>query len=197
VKDVLDAERVVVAIAGPNGAGKSTFHATRIADSGLHFINKDVLAKELGVGPYQAAELARRTRESFLAMGEPFVFETVFSDPAGEKLQFLQRAKAAGYTVVLCFIGLADVALSKQRVAERMVRGGHGVPEEKLEERFGRTLRNLAAAVRVLPHVFVHDNGDPASPFREVAVFRSGKRIDGGGRLPAWFPGRGPRRRGS
>lgn len=196
MKDPLDAERVVVAVAGPNGAGKSTFYAIRLAAAGLHFVNADVLARELGVGPYEAAELARRTRESLLAMGEPFVFETVFSDPAGEKLEFLQRAAAAGYTVVLCFIGLSEVALSKQRVAARVIRGGHAVPEEKLEEWFGRSLRNLAEAIRVLPHVHVYDNSDPASPFREVAVFRSGRRVDGGDPLPVWLPGRRPRRRG-
>lgn len=196
MKDRLDAEPVVVAIAGPNGAGKSTFHAIRLAEAGLHFINADVLAKEVGVGPYEAADLARRTRESFLAMRESFVFETVFSDPEGEKLQFLLRAKDAGYTVVLCFIGLADVTLSKQRVAARVVRGGHPVPERKLEERFGRTLRNLEAALRVLPHVIVYDNSDPRSPFREVAVYRSGKRVGGTRPLPPWIPGARQRGRG-
>jgi predicted ABC-type ATPase len=189
VKDLLDAELVVVAIAGPNGAGKSTFYATRISDAGLHFVNADVLAREVGVGPYEAAELARRARESFLAMPESFAFETVFSDPDGEKLRFLLKAKKAGYTVVLCFVGLKDVTLSKQRVAARVVRGGHPVPEEKLEERFGRTLQNLERAIRVLPHVFVYDNSDPSFPFREVAVFRSGKRVGGAEPLPPWFPG--------
>jgi len=194
VKDLLDAEPVVVAIAGPNGAGKSTFHAIRIAPAGLHFVNADVLAKELGVGAYEAAELARRTRESLLTMRESFVFETVFSDPAGDKLDFLLRAKAAGYTVVLCFVGLADVELSKQRVAARVVRGGHPVPEKKLEERFDRTMRNLEQAIRVLPHVLVYDNSDPSWPLREVAVFRSGERVDDHGPLPAWFPARRRRR---
>lgn len=193
---MLDAELVVVAIAGPNGAGKSTFYALRIAESGLHFVNADVLAKEVGVGPYEAADLAQRTRETFLAMRESFVFETVFSDPEGEKLQFLLRAKGAGYTVVLCFIGLTDVALSKQRVAARVIRGGHPVPERKLEERFGRSLRNLEAALRVLPHVFVYDNSDPRSPFREVAVFRGGRRVAGSDPLPPWFPGARRRTRG-
>ncbi len=196
MKDPLDAELVVVAIAGPNGAGKSTFYASRLSEAGLHFINADVLAKEVGVGPYEAAELARRTRETFLAMQESFAFETVFSDAAGEKLQFLLKAKDAGYTVVLCFIGLTDVALSKQRVAERVVRGGHPVPDEKLEERFGRTIHNLDQAIRALPHVLVYDNSDPAFPFREVAVFRSGKRVSGVEPLPAWFPGRRRRGRG-
>jgi predicted ABC-type ATPase len=194
VKELPDAAPVVVAIAGPNGAGKSTFHAIRLAAAGLRFVNADVLAKAVGAGPYEAAELARRTRESLLVLRESFVFETVFSDPAGEKLDFLLRAKAAGYTVVLCFIGLADVALSKQRVAERVVRGGHPVPEAKLEERFGRTLRNLERAVRVLPSVLVYDNSDPAWPLREVAVYRSGERVDDHGPLPPWFPA--GRRRG-
>jgi predicted ABC-type ATPase len=43
------------------------------------------------------------------------------SDPVGEKLEFLQRASALGYTVVLCFIGLESSDLSDERVAMRVM----------------------------------------------------------------------------
>ena len=55
---LLDARPVVVAIAGSNGAGKTTFFHAHLADTGLRFVNADDLALEMGVGAYEAAELA-------------------------------------------------------------------------------------------------------------------------------------------
>jgi predicted ABC-type ATPase len=161
-----DARPIVVALAGPNGAGKTTFYEAHLQRSGLRFVNADELARELGVDPYAAAEVAKRLSESLVKARESFVFETVFSDPVGEKLRFLKLARAQGYTVVLCFIGLEGSDLSEERVA---------------------MLRNLAKAIRELPHVLVYDNSDLAHPFRKVAEFDEGKRVGAKGRLPAWL----------
>jgi hypothetical protein len=48
---------------------------------------------------------------------ESFVFETVPSDPVGDKLAFLKEAARAGYTVVLRFIGISGPDVSEERVA--------------------------------------------------------------------------------
>ncbi len=114
-------------IAGPNGAGKTTFFRAHLEPLGLRYINADDLARELDTDAYEAAELAAHVRAALIEEKESFVFETVFSDPAGEKLAFLSGAAAQGYTVVLCFIGLESVELSEARVAQRVLRGGHDV----------------------------------------------------------------------
>lgn len=103
----LDKRPVVVALAGPNGAGKTTFYEAHLKDSGLRFLNADILAGELGIDAYQGAEIAAKLRLEFLNQGESFVFETVFSDPVGDKLSFLKQAGQQGHTVVMCFIGIA------------------------------------------------------------------------------------------
>jgi predicted ABC-type ATPase len=100
----LDERPIVVAVAGPNGAGKTTFHHAHLEPAGLPFMNADVLANELGMDPYDAARAADALRRALLERKESFVFETVFSDPVGEKLAFLKEAADAGYTVVLCFV---------------------------------------------------------------------------------------------
>lgn len=182
-----DARPIVVALAGPNGAGKSTFYRAHLSSAGLRFVNADDLAREVGVGPYEAATLADRLRRELVAARESFVFETVFSDPVGGKLSFLRETAASGYTVVLCFIGLESVRASEERVAMRVAQGGHDVPPTKLRSRYPRTLRNLAAAIRDLPHVVVYDNSDLATPFREVARFEHGTRTGGRGALPRWL----------
>src|SRR5260370_4545531 len=112
-----DRRPISVAIAGPNGAGKTRFFHAHLASSGLRFVNADVLAAELAIDPYEAARLANALRRALVARAESFVFETVFSDPVGERITFLEEAVRCGYVVVLCYIGLSGPNQSAERVA--------------------------------------------------------------------------------
>jgi len=183
----LDHSPIVVALAGPNGAGKSTFFEAHLKSSGLRFLNADVLAKELEVDAYDAARMVAALRVELVRHGESFVFETVFSDPVGDKLAFLKQTAQSGYAVVLCFIGIADVNTSEQRVAMRVSQGGHDVPTEKLIARFPRTPANLSAAIRELPCVLVFDNDDLRTPFRHVAVFANSRPLLLKQPVPSWL----------
>lgn len=155
--------------------------------AGLRFINADVLARELSLSSYAAADVAEVLRRQLMERGESFVFETVFSDPVGDKLAFLQSAVAAGYNVVLCFVGISGPAVSEERVAMRVSQGGHDVPAEKLVTRFPRTMTNLKTAIRDLPHVWIFDNDDLRIPFRHVAVFESGQPAYLSKPTPGWL----------
>jgi len=187
VNEILDRRPLLVAIAGPKGAGKTTFFEVFLKAMGLPFVNGDVLAEELELEPHGAATLARAIREQLVSRHESFLLETVFSDPVGDKLGFLKTAAQEGYTVVLCFIGLRSPDVSEQRVAMRVSQGGHDVPSQKLVERFPRTLANLERAIRDLPHVWVFDNGDLEKPFRKVAVFQNGRRVEVHPPIPDWL----------
>jgi predicted ABC-type ATPase len=183
----LDRRPIVVALAGANGAGKSTFYHAHLKASGLRFVNADVLARELRMGPYEAAAMADSLRRELINQRESFVFETVFSDPVGDKLTFLKDAAAAGYMVVLCFIGISGPEVSEQRVAMRVSQGGHDVPTEKLETRYPRILANLKATLREIPQVWVFDNDDLRSPYRLTAVYENGKPVQLHKPIPAWL----------
>jgi predicted ABC-type ATPase len=187
VSETLDQRPLIVALAGPNGAGKTTFYHAFLEPTQLRFVTADVLAEALRLEPYDAAELANAIRQQLFVERESFIFETVFSDPVGDKLGFLKAAATEGYTVVLCFIGLPSPDVSEQRVAMRASQGGHDVPSRKLVERFPRTLANLKAAIRELPNVWVFDNGDLEEPFRKVAVFRDGRQVEFHRPVPAWL----------
>ena len=182
-----DQRPIVVALAGPNGAGKTTFYHAHLQPAGLRFVNADVLARDLELEPYAAAKVADAVRRELVRQRESFVFETVFSDPVGDKLAFLKEAMAADYTVVLCFIGISGPKISEQRVAMRVSQGGHDVPSEKLRTRYPRTLANLKSAIRELPHVLLFDNDDLRTPFRRVAVFEHGKMTYRNKPLPRWL----------
>jgi predicted ABC-type ATPase len=183
----IDQRPLIVAVTGPNGAGKTTFYHAHLKPAGLRYINSDVLALELDMESYAAARVAGTLRSALVEQGESFVFETVFSDPVGDKLAFLKDAAARGYTVVLCFIGIAGPEVSEQRVAMRVSQGGHDVPSDKLITRYPRTFANLQSAIRELPHVWVFDNDDLREPFRKVAVYEQGRCVFTGRPSPKWL----------
>jgi predicted ABC-type ATPase len=183
----LDERPLIVALAGPNGAGKTTFYYAHLRETGLRFLNLDVLALGLDLDPQTAAEMGNALRRELFEQRESFVFETVFSDPVGDKLTFLREAAAAGYTVLLCFIGISGPEVSEERVAMRVSQGGHDVPREKLTARFPRTLANLKAAIRELPHVWIYDNDDLRTPFRRVAPFENGRQVMLAKPIPQWL----------
>ena len=187
LSQVLDRRPVLVALVGPNGAGKTTFFHSHVKPAGLRFLNADEVARELEIEAYEAAKVITQLRQELVGLRESFVFETVFSDPVGDKLGFLKEASQSGYTVVLCFIGVAGPETSEQRVAMRVSQGGHDVPSEKLVSRFPRTMANLKAALSQLPYVFIFDNDDLRISFRRVAVFEKGRLEWAAQQIPKWL----------
>jgi predicted ABC-type ATPase len=185
--EYLDRRPLVVALAGPNGAGKTTFFESHLKSAGLRFLNADLIARELELDAYEAARIIAALRTELVNQHESFVFETVFSDPLGDKLGFLKRAAESGYAVVLCFVAVGGVETSAQRVAMRVSQGGHDVPQDKLIARFPRTLANLATALRELPCVLVFDNDDLNVPFRHVAVYASGEAVQLNEPVASWL----------
>jgi predicted ABC-type ATPase len=183
----LDRRPLIVALAGPNGAGKSTFYHAHLRLAGLRFVNADVLARALKIDPYEAAKVADSLRRELVRQRESFVFETVFSDPVGDKLGFLRDAAATGYTVVLCFIGISIADVSEQRVAMRVTQGGHDVPTEKLESRYPRTIANLKTALLEIPYAWIFDNDDLRAPYRLVAVYEHGPLVALHRPIPRWL----------
>lgn len=118
------------------------------------------MSASLDVSAYEAAELATSIRTALVNQRESFIFETVLSDPVGEKVEQLASYSAFGYTVVLIFIRIDSAEESSKRVAMRASQGGHDVPDEKLLARFDRTQANLERAIQRLPHVIIFSNQD-------------------------------------
>jgi predicted ABC-type ATPase len=115
--------------------------------------------------------------------GELFV-ETVMSHPS--KVQLLEEARAAGFKVAVYFVATQSVDLNVRRVQQRVALGGHNVPNDKIRERYPRTLALLPAAIALADEVVLFDNsfGKPAviRPFFR----RSGARVTLQPPVPNW-----------
>jgi len=177
-------------LAGPNGAGKSTLaERVLVPVTGLPFVNADHIAArdwpgtEMGHA-YEASRLAVAERARLLDQRASFITETVFSHPS--KLELVEQSVAMGYLVHLHVV-MVPVDLSVARVAERMRRGGHEVPEEKIRQRHARLWALVASARDHADRTVFYDNTRAAAPFREVATFQNGLPI-GEPQWPDWTP---------
>jgi predicted ABC-type ATPase len=61
----------------------------------------------------------------------------------------VQRLKRDGYRVHLLYLYVSDPEISVHRVAQRVVLGGHGVPENVIRRRYSRSLRNFFTHYRL------------------------------------------------
>lgn len=186
----MTATRQLWVLAGGNGAGKSTFYKTSLLNKrGVQFVNADMIAKLINPESpeqvsYEAAHLVERFRDEFLIKGISFCFETVFSHDS--KIDFIAKAKAYGYHVVLVYIHLERTGLNEARVSQRVSEGGHNVPPEKIRARLPRTMKNVSVALQLVDEARLLDNSSRQRPFDEVALVRKGRRFRTKDPLPAW-----------
>ncbi len=187
----LDAPLLVV-FCGPNGAGKSTLRARTLGHLPLPFVNADIIAARVfgdaAQGQaYDAARLAEAERTRLFNEHVSFSFETVFSDPVGEKVAFLRTARDAGYQVLVHFVGLDSADRSRARVFQRVTEGGHDVPDAKLEERYPRVLANLARLLDIPDELVIYDNSSSDDPYRPLARLQRGHLLEVSATLPDWI----------
>lgn len=142
-------------IAGPNGAGKTTFareFLPKYANCEI-FVNADLIAQ--GLSPFapekaafRAGRLVLKEIESYAARGMGFGFETTLSGKG--HLQVLRGLKERGYEVHIFYLWVPSVELALARVRERVLKGGHNVPEVDVRRRFGRSIGNFLRDYRPL-----------------------------------------------
>jgi predicted ABC-type ATPase len=153
-------------IAGCNGAGKTTASYNilpQILDC-KEFVNADEIAK--GLSPFQPEKVALQAGkillnriEELMGQGTDFAFETTLSTKTYQ--QTILKAQERGYFVSLLFFWLNNVQLAKQRVAFRVQEGGHYIPDEVIERRYQRGLKNLFELyLPICNNVMLFDNSD-------------------------------------
>ncbi len=156
---------VCTIIGGPNGSGKSTIYDT-LALPG-HFVNADIIARSINPTQPEAASMAagRRTLGELARMigtRESFVYETTLS--SRQSLEVMRRARSADYEVGLIFVGLNSADLNVKRIANRVARGGHHIPEDIVRRRYESSLRKLPEAMQLADGAALYDNSRSDGP---------------------------------
>ena len=156
---------VMCIVAGPNGSGKTTTTEQLLknewgADS--LYINPDNIAKDI-YGDWnsteavlKAAQKATEQRYECLKNGTDFVFETVFS--SAEKMDFVQKAKDAGFFIRIFYVCTESPLININRIAQRYLNGGHEVPISKTISRYYSSLENISKAIKIANRVYLYDN---------------------------------------
>lgn len=84
------------------------------------------------------------------------------------------------------FIGTSDPRINAARVADRVIRGGHTVPIEKIVRRYERSMANLPLAISIAHRVYVFDNSVEGAEARLCARTQDVHLRKVYGILPEW-----------
>lgn len=141
-------EKNLYIIAGCNGAGKTTASYSILPEilDCKEFVNADEIAK--GLSPFQpekasfeAGRIMLNRIDELLHKEVDFAFETTLS--AKSYISIVKKAQSQGYFVTLIFFWLNSIELAKQRVRIRVNEGGHNIPEDVIERRYSRGIKNF------------------------------------------------------
>lgn len=132
---------------------------------------------------YEGAFIASFIRHLLITQKKSFSFETVMSHTS--KIDEIKHVVSLGYNAYLYFVCIDSPEVNVSRVNNRVEKGGHEVAEDKIIDRYYRTLENLHLA---LPHsyrAYLFDNsGKEQLLIAEVYKGSMELKTD---KLPNWF----------
>ena len=158
----------IIIIAGPNGAGKTTFARDFLPAEAqaLRFINADLIAA--GLAPFKpesasikAGRLMLEEIDECVASGQSFAFETALFGKIYLRKKALWQQR--GYQIKLWFLSLPSEDIAISLLAERVVQGGHNIPEQIIRRRFKSGLENFHELYsKVVESWAFYDNSAPS-----------------------------------
>ena len=156
---------VLIVIAGPNGSGKTSVTSKILKHEWMEdavYINPDLVAQER-FGDWNSPDAIRKAvvycqewREQCLAERKSLIFETVLS--ADDKIDFIERAKEAGFFVRLFFVCTESPTINASRIAQRVIKGGHDVPITKIISRYQKSILNCKYIATKVDRTYLYDN---------------------------------------
>jgi predicted ABC-type ATPase len=165
------ASACIYVLAGTNGAGKSSIGGAAIRERGADYFNPDEATRRIrlanpGISEREANSAAwhqgKRLLEEAIAKRSTFAFETTLG---GETItRLLLRALEEGIAVRIWYVGLATPELHVARVRARVTRGGHDIPENRIQQRFEYSRINLVRLLPQLTELRLLDNSTDADP---------------------------------
>ena len=135
-------------ISGPNGAGKTTASYSVLPKilQCKEFVNADEIAR--GLSPFnpesvtiEAGRLMLSRIRELLSRSESFSIETTLATRSYFRL--VEKSHRQGYEVTLLFFWLKSPEQAIERVAERVSKGGHSIPQDIIIRRYYEGIDNL------------------------------------------------------
>lgn len=175
-----------IIFAGVNGAGKSTLYQTNSQLFDIPRINVDEIVRDFGNWKntqdiMTAGKIAVKRLKNYINEGISFNQETTLCGKS--ILRNIQLAKATGYYIELYYVGVDSVETAKERVRQRVLAGGHGIPEQDIEKRYQESLQNLKKVLPLCDLVVLYDNTDILV---NIADFENGVCTRKVSKLPKW-----------
>lgn len=148
----------------------------------IPLLDPDAIGKALqptipGTSAVAAARHVLIAAQKHIHNRESFAVETTLSGQG--YLRMMIDARARGFEVVLVYIGTENVELNLARIRDRVLTGGHDVPETDVRRRYLRSFQNLASVFTRADHAILFDNSTEEG-YRLVAVLEPSEG--------QWFP---------
>ena len=157
-------KKVLYIFAGVNGAGKSTLYNSENLDNEIKYstrINTDEIVRKIGdwknnSDQIKAAKIAINLRNDCLKYGKSFNEETTLTGKT--ILKTIDKAKELGYELQLFYVGVNNPEIAKERIRNRVEKGGHNIADEIVEKRYYESLKNLKQMITKFDEVYLYDN---------------------------------------
>ena len=157
-------KKVLYIFAGVNGAGKSTLYNSENLDNEIKYstrINTDEIVRKIGdwknnSDQIKAAKIAINLRNDCLQYEKSFNEETTLTGKT--ILKTIDKAKELGYELQLFYIGVNNPEIAKERIRNRVEKGGHNIADEIVEKRYYESLKNLKQVITKFDEVYLYDN---------------------------------------
>jgi predicted ABC-type ATPase len=166
-------------IAGCNGAGKTTAAYNLLPEvfDTTEFINADEIAR--GINPknvdevaFAAGKIMLSKIDSLILEKKNFAFETTLSGLT--YLKIIEKAKQNGFMITMVFVYLESFHIAQQRVVLRVSKGGHNIPNDVIERRYFKGLKNFTRYSEIVDDWYVLDNSKPE--YNIIAKSINGKK---------------------
>lgn len=171
-------------IGGVNGTGKSSLTGVlrgTYSDLGV-VVDTDSITERLGGNKLEGGKKAVAVIDDCLKKGVNFTQETTLS---GKKtLRTVLRARERDYFIRLYYVAVSSAEESSARIANRVRKGGHNIPERDVIRRFEKRFEDLARILTYCDEVHFYDN---ENGFAEVGEYRNGSVLLSGEYVPDWI----------
>jgi len=152
-------------IAGINGAGKSSvFNLGELKiDKNSVRINSDELIQKKYNHNWQDEIIQIKAGREILRLVQDCISKKISFNQettlAGKNIfRTITKVRELGYCVSLHYIGLENAGLAVERVRERVKKGGHGIDEKIIRERYVKSFRNLCEILPLCDNINIYDN---------------------------------------